>query len=679
MRNGADVKSLPLPPGAHLSSCVAACCASPACVAFSFNSPQPAHTCVGGTCCELGSTCCMLKDGPGVVEPNPWAGNVSTGLLPPRPLPPGPTPPFPVSTALGGVVFGAPQAHPKSIGDTWPSATGADGHLYGWGCDSDAGPMALWRIEGDATRGEPLTPTLVSNTSWAEPVLDFAALCGWLGKTGTFPNINIKPGGMVGLPPSPDAPNGTLLVGVSCMQYGSDPGFNRQTNLAGFAAVSLDSGRTFRNVTPSNAFMGRFAAPVFVKGADPDYLFAFFPGSYDNAAYWDNNDAHFLGRVPVDAFAAPAQYTYFVGLDGAGAPVWSSDSSQAQPVLEFGSMLGENVVTYHAPLGRYLVAQYGFIDNEGKPRPWHSEPYMSPHRTQLLLLEAPNPWGPWRSFYVSQDSPPAPGLYTPSFPEHFMRAPVGGKATLVMLFACLDTRPDPACQYTLNWVNVTVIVNPPTSLAVGAPCAMPPARPAPADRKFVSASVEAYIAAALPRFADPNLATLFSNTLPNTLDTTVFLHNASAPDTFIVTGDILAMWQRDSTNQVWPYLRFIATDAPLRTLVAGLIARQASNVLISPYANAFQLNASRPGPHADDSTLPASAAKDNRIFEFKYELDSMSNVLRLSAGYFAATGGDTSPFTATWLAAVRLILATMTAEQRGSAEEDATGTQAYGL
>ena len=54
---------------------------------------------------------------------------------------------------------------------------------------------------------------------------------------------------------------------------------------------------------------------------------------------------------------------------------------------------------------------------------------------------------------------------------------------------------------------------------VTAQCVMPDARPAPSARKFVSSAVDDAIAALRPRFIDPNLGTLFANTLPNTLDT----------------------------------------------------------------------------------------------------------------------------------------------------------------
>src|SRR4051812_25057245 len=89
-------------------------------------------------------------------------------------------------------------------------------------------------------------------------------------------------------------------------------------------------------------------------------------------------------------------------------------------------------------------------------------------------------------------------------------------------------------------------------------------RPAPSVRRFRSKAVDAAIASTAGKMRDPELAWLFSNCLPNTLDTTVqFTDGPSAPDTIVITGDIPAMWLRDSSAQVWPYLQFINHDAAL--------------------------------------------------------------------------------------------------------------------
>lgn len=78
-------------------------------------------------------------------------------------------------------------------------------------------------------------------------------------------------------------------------------------------------------------------------------------------------------------------------------------------------------------------------------------------------------------------------------------------------------------------------------------------RVAPQDRTFVSDAVDNFIKDIKPNFKDPELADLFENCYPNTLDTTVYSYTPSDDgdeDTFLITGDITAMWLRDSTNQV---------------------------------------------------------------------------------------------------------------------------------
>jgi meiotically up-regulated gene 157 (Mug157) protein len=110
------------------------------------------------------------------------------------------------------------------------------------------------------------------------------------------------------------------------------------------------------------------------------------------------------------------------------------------------------------------------------------------------------------------------------------------------------------------------------AVALAAERDYPTHRPVAKDRKFVSDAVEAKIAEVKRTIADPELAWLFENCFPNTLDTTVRTGELDGkPDTFVITGDINAMWLRDSTAQVWPYLPLAKDDARLRRLLAGVI------------------------------------------------------------------------------------------------------------
>ena len=191
-------------------------------------------------------------------------------------------------------------------------------------------------------------------------------------------------------------------------------------------------------------------------------------------------------------------------------------------------------------------------------------------------------------------------------------------------------------------------------------------RPPSEKRCFSSPVIEDVIQKMRGKLGDPELAVLFANCFPNTLDTTVTLGSDAEgrPDTFVVTGDIDAMWLRDSTNQVWPYLQFAGADPELGRLIQGVINRQVQCVLSDPYANAFNRV-----PHPSEWMTDRTAMTDD-LHERKYELDSLCAVLRLSAGYHAVTG-DRSCFDERWGEAMRLIVTTIRNEQADSLEAGA--------
>lgn len=189
-------------------------------------------------------------------------------------------------------------------------------------------------------------------------------------------------------------------------------------------------------------------------------------------------------------------------------------------------------------------------------------------------------------------------------------------------------------------------------------------RPAYRARSFHSEVVDSLIDTLTPLFKDDQIAKLFANCLPNTLDTTIFYStpvdgsSAAGLDTFIITGDINAMWLRDSTNQVLPYLPYTPLDEPLRILVEGLIQRQARSISLDPLANAFNFNASGQGHQNDFRRPPMKLA----VFEGKYELDSLAAMIKLSYWYVRfnkeTSGAIERIATLSWLDAVEALLHT---------------------
>lgn len=181
---------------------------------------------------------------------------------------------------------------------------------------------------------------------------------------------------------------------------------------------------------------------------------------------------------------------------------------------------------------------------------------------------------------------------------------------------------------------------------------------------------------------DKDLARIFENAFPNTLDTTVRWHvdgtsnqkpggtqvpmhtvgeeTLSGPQSFIVTGDINAEWLRDSTNQLAQYQALAKKDKKIENLILGAVNTQAEFVIQSPYCNAFQ-----PPPQSGipptgngqgDNVHPGY--EPSFVFECKYELDSLAAFLSLS-NQFWSNSGSTEHLTARWYRALDTVLKTI--------------------
>ena len=193
-------------------------------------------------------------------------------------------------------------------------------------------------------------------------------------------------------------------------------------------------------------------------------------------------------------------------------------------------------------------------------------------------------------------------------------------------------------------------------------------RPPQEERLFRSEAVEKQIRRMQELLKNTKLAWMFTNCFPNTLDTTVhFRHfEDGRPDTFVYTGDIHAMWLRDSGAQVWPYVQLANEDSALKEMIAGVINRQWMCINIDPYANAFN-----DGPTGGEWMTDLTDMKPE-LHERKWEIDSLCYPLRLAYHYWKVTG-DTSVFGEDWLKAVANILATFKDQQR----KDGTGSYRF--
>lgn len=183
-------------------------------------------------------------------------------------------------------------------------------------------------------------------------------------------------------------------------------------------------------------------------------------------------------------------------------------------------------------------------------------------------------------------------------------------------------------------------------------------RPPVEKRTFTSPAVEELIEQIGSQMTDRKLAWQFANCFPNTLDTcVVFDHRRGKPDTYIITGDIDAMWLRDSCCQVQPYLPLCAKDAKLSEMIEGLIHRMASFILIDPYANAYQRDNTKKSPHQSDKTEMRRG-----VFEHKWELNSLIFPMRISTEYWKLTS-RTEVFDDEWLRSMKAAVETMRRQQ----------------
>lgn len=153
---------------------------------------------------------------------------------------------------------------------------------------------------------------------------------------------------------------------------------------------------------------------------------------------------------------------------------------------------------------------------------------------------------------------------------------------------------------------------------------------------------------------DPQLGTVFQKTFLNTLETTI--SDDEQGYAFILTGDIPAMWQRDSTAQVRPYLALAHEQPAIATLITRVVQRQFFNMAIDPYANAFNETANGHGHQTDQTEMGPW------IWERKFEIDSLCYPVQLAYLLYKNTG-VTAQFDDNFVTGVKRLLTTFETEQ----------------
>lgn len=193
-------------------------------------------------------------------------------------------------------------------------------------------------------------------------------------------------------------------------------------------------------------------------------------------------------------------------------------------------------------------------------------------------------------------------------------------------------------------------------------------RPSEECRTFKSQDLEDTLVRMETVIKDPDLYRMFQNAYPSTLDTAIkwkgyAADNAEEELTFIITGDIDAMWLRDSSNQLQSYRPLLTASSnsnSIASLYRGVINLQARYLLTSPYCNSFQPpieSGIEPAPNesaSEDTVFPAYS--NSSVFECKYELDSLGAFLQISEDYYRATGDYEFFGKFKWTSAVEAVL-----------------------
>ncbi len=289
-----------------------------------------------------------------------------------------------------------PYPDPNIKGDTFPMTWADDGEIY-----ASAGDP-LWGESGsgldiEKLSGEPTTYTITK----VNPMNDY------LGWGGDGP----KPSGMICV-------DGLLYLAVQNLrrtrtpphsivsQHGSDAHIVYSTNKGLFWVPA--PGTIGVPMFPGHAFGG----PAFVNfgrnnaNAGDGFVYAV------SSDQWDNGSNLRLGRVASDSIVRPEAWEWVCAFTPSGDPTWSHDLAEAVPVLSLHRWIGLPEMVYLAGIRRYLLLTWRL----------HRD-FSAEDGTDLLVFEAPEPWGPFGLVHFEEDwESTAFNPYCPRIPLKWMGA-----------------------------------------------------------------------------------------------------------------------------------------------------------------------------------------------------------------------------------------------------------------
>jgi len=452
------------------AACAYACCGDWSCEAFAFIAPASSVYPKGKGNCTGSSACCVFKDDLDALVAG--AKGVTTGR---RSKLPARAAPYANSTKVLHTVL-EPKMYVGINGDEFPITWGKDGNQYtGAGDNSQANetgtPLSFFRVKGGPTElgctyppnkhNQP-TPTCknINEQGKHVPVTSKSALAACPSWHDGIPNL--KSSGVISV-------DGVLYWAISCFNYGDNLVFNRQRYGPAWIITSHDNGVSWNvDATNTSMFPGRLSAPRFVQygqdfaGAPDDWVYVYFPGTSGDSAFFENNDQMLLGRVNKHKILERSAYQFFNGIQLDGSDVWTSDSTIATSVWHFPLQTSVQQANYHAGMKRYIFANWAWISYDGYGRPDHTADEVNGRtghqRTQLSLVEAPNPWGPFKVFYRNDDwggidlqKQFSVGGYTPVIPPAW----IGDNDFWIVFTQCCGNPRPPLNNYNFNAQRVT--------------------------------------------------------------------------------------------------------------------------------------------------------------------------------------------------------------------------------